>query len=57
LEWWIVTVEETLEAEHNVVSAVGGVEIQRRMPRVVARLVSIESLQHGKLGTVALHAS
>jgi hypothetical protein len=27
------------------------------MPWVVAHLVSIESLQHGKLGTVVLHTS
>jgi hypothetical protein len=58
LERWIVAVEETLEAEHNAVSALGGVEgIRRRIPRVVACLVSVESLQDGKLGTVALHAS
>jgi len=58
LERWVVAVEEPLEAEHDVVSALRGVEeIRRRIPRVVARLVSVESLQDGKLGTVALHAS
>ena len=58
LERWIVAVEETLEAEHNVVSMLGGVEeIRRQMPWVVAHLTSIESLQDGKLGTVAFHMS
>ncbi len=58
MEWWVVAVEETLEAEHDVVSALRCVEeIRRRIPRVVARLVPVESLQDGKLGTVALHAS
>ena len=57
LERWVVAVEETLEAKHDVVSALGGVEeIRRRIPRVVARFVSVEGLQDGKLGTVALHA-
>jgi len=58
LERWVVAVEETLEAEHDVVSALGRVEeTRRRIPRVVARFVSVERLQDGKLGTVALHAS
>jgi hypothetical protein len=58
LKWWVIAVEEMLEAEHNIVSMLGSVEeIQCRMPRVVVCLVSIESLQHGKLGTVALHTS
>jgi hypothetical protein len=58
LERWVVAIEETFEAENDVVPALRGVEeIRRRIPRVVARLVSVESLQDGKLGTVALHAS
>jgi hypothetical protein len=58
LERWVVAVEEMLEAEHNIISVLGSVEeIRRQMPCIIVRLVSIESLQHGKLGTVALHAS
>ena len=58
MERWIVAVEETLEAEHNIVSVLGGVEeIWCRMPWVVTCLTSIESLQDGKLGTVAFHVS
>jgi hypothetical protein len=58
LERWVVAVEERLEAEHDVVPALGGLEESpRRIPRVVARLVPVEGLQDGKLGTVALHTS
>jgi len=54
----VVAVEQTLEAEHDVVvPTLGGVEqVRRRVPRIVARLVSVEGLEDGILGAVALHA-
>ena len=58
LERWIVAVKEMLEAEHNIISMLGGVEeIWRQMPWVVACLTFIKSLQDGKLRTVAFHMS
>jgi hypothetical protein len=57
LERRVVAVEETLETEHGIVSALGRVEqIRRWVPRVVARLVEVEGLEDRNLWTVTLHA-
>jgi len=46
LERRVVAVEETLETEHGIVSALGRVEqIRRWVPRVVAHLVEVEGLE------------
>jgi hypothetical protein len=57
LERRVVAVEETLETEHGIVSALGRVEqIRRWVPRVVVRLVEVEGLEDRNLWTGTLHA-